>query len=155
MEAKNYALWLLGRRAYSEKGLREKLRQKNYSVADIDAIVKFCLEHKFLNDLEYAKSFIRTRLALRPRGQRVLRLELLKKGIADETIKEALASKDTNQVSETGLARRLVEQKRFQYAGVEGQIRNRRLFALLARRGFSISTIKEVLNDIATEEADA
>jgi len=155
MDAKHYALWLLGRRAYSEKGLRDKLRRKNHSDADIDAVIKYCLEHKFLNDLEYAKSFIRTRLALRPRGERVLRLELLKRGIADETIKEALSSSELNQTSEQELARRLVEQKRFQYAGVSEQIRNRRLFALLARRGFSMNIIKEVLNDIATEEADA
>lgn len=154
MDAKHYALWLLGRRAYSEKRLRDKLRQKKYPEGDIEQIIKYCLERKFLNDLEYAKSFIRTRLSLRPRGQRVLRLELLKRGISDENIKEALASKDTNQASEVELARRLVEQKRFQYAGIDEQTRNRRLFALLARRGFSISIIKEVINDIATEEAD-
>ena len=147
-------MWLLGRRAYSEKRLRDKLRQKKYPEGDIEQIIKYCLERKFLNDLEYAKSFIRTRLSLRPRGQRVLRLELLKRGISDENIKEALASKDTNQASEVELARRLVEQKRFQYAGIDEQTRNRRLFALLARRGFSISIIKEVINDIATEEAD-
>src|SRR3990167_1503602 len=154
MDAKNYAFWLLGRRAYSEKRLRDKLRQKKYPEGDIEQIIKYCLERKFLNDLEYAKSFIRTRLSLRPRGQRVLRLELLKRGISDENIKEALASKDTNQASEVELALRLVEQKRFQYAGIDEQTRNRRLFALLARRGFSISIIKEVINDIATEEAD-
>ena len=154
MDAKHYALWLLGRRAYSEKRLRDKLRQKKYPEGDIEQIIKYCLERKFLNDLEYAKSFIRTRLSLRPRGQRVLRLELLKRGISDENIKEALASKDTNQASEVELARRLVEQKRFQYAGIDEQTRSRRLFALLARRGFSVSIIKEVINDIATEEAD-
>lgn len=152
MDAKHYALWLLGRRAYSEKRLLDKLRRKKYPDSDIEAAIKFCLDHKFLNDLEYAKSFIRTRLALRPRGQRVLRLELLKRGINDEIIKEALASSDANQVSEVELARRLVEQKRFQYAGIDRQTRNRRLFALLARRGFSISIIKEVINDITTEE---
>ncbi len=153
MDAKHYALWLLGRRAYSEKRLRDKLRRKQYSPEEIDAVVKFCLDHKFLNDMEYAKSFIRTRHVLRPRGQRVLRLELIKRGIDDEIIKEALAHDDANQVSELELARCLVESRRFQYAGSDEQTRKRRLFALLARRGFSISIIKEVLNDISTEEA--
>ena len=155
MDAKNYALWLLGQRAYSEKRLCDKLRRKKYSETDIVSVIKYCLEHRFLDDLEYAKSFIRTRLALRPRGQRVLRLELLKRGIDDGTIEEALSSNELNQTSEVELARRLVEQKRFQYAGLEKQIRNRRLFALLARRGFSVTTIKEVLNELATGKADA
>jgi regulatory protein len=148
MNAKNYALWLLGRRAYSEKRLRDKLRFKKYDATDIEPVVKFCLDYKFLDDLEYAKSFIRTRLALRPRGARVLTLELRKRGIAQDNIEMALADNEALG-DETELIRRLVGQKKKQYAGLGARVARQRLFGFLARRGFSLSKIKEVLDEDA------
>lgn len=147
MEAKKYALWLLGKRAYTVKKLREKLESKQYPKSDIDATLKFCIDHKFLNDVEYAKSFIRARDALRPRGRRVLQMELIRKGVASPDIDKAFEDEEISNRDEKELATRIIERKRKQCATLNREVAYRRLFGTLARRGFNINIIKEVISD--------
>ena len=147
MQAKNYALWLLGKRAYTIKGLRDKLQNRQYPDTDIAATIKFCLDQRFLDDVEYAKNFIRARDAIRPRGRRLLFFELIKKGVAKDDIEKAFADEEIINRDETELARETIRRKGRQYATLSREVAYRRAFGALARRGFNINTIKEVLDD--------
>jgi len=147
MNAKNYALWLLGKRAYTQKRLREKLESKNYPQADIDSAMKFCIDQGFINDIEYAKSFIRTRDICSPRGKHLLRLELIKRGVSDEDLIEVFADEEVAARPEEELARELIRRKTRQYDTLNKEKKYQRLFGLLARRGFEINTIRSVLDE--------
>jgi regulatory protein len=147
MESKNYALWLLGRRAYTVKKLREKLSNKQYPEADIAATIKFCIDQHFLDDVEYAKNFIRARDAIRPRGRRILKFELIRKGVASADIDKAFEDEEISNRDERELALRIVERKSKQCATLSKEVAYRRLFGTLARRGFDINIIKEVINE--------
>ncbi len=147
MDVKNYALWLLGKRAYTEKGLREKLVSKKYPEYDINQTIKLCRDQRFINDLEYAKSFIRSRDICNPRGRRVLYLELVRKGVPKEIIEKAFDDEEISNRSEKGLARELLRRKTRQYDTLSKDKQYQRAYGLLARRGFDISTIREVTNE--------
>lgn len=147
MESKNYALWLLGRRAYTTRKLQEKLKDKKYTKTDIAATIRFCLDHHYLDDVEYAKNFIRARDALRPRGRRVLRLELIRKGVASADIDKAFEDEELSSRDEKVLATNIIKRKSKQCATLSREVAYRRLFGTLARRGFDINIIKEVLNE--------
>lgn len=147
MNPRNYALWLLGKRAYTEKGLRDKLISKKYFASDIDIVIKFCKDQRFINDIEYAKSFIRTRDAASPRGKRLLRLELMQKGVSADNIDTAFNDEEVSNRSEIELACELIRRKARQYDTLSRDKQYQRAYGLLARRGFDINTIKEVLNE--------
>lgn len=147
MNPKNYALWLLGKRAYTEKGLRDKLKSKKYFASDIEIVIKFCKDQRFINDIEYAKSFIRTRDICSPRGKHLLRLELLRKGISRDDIDKVFDDEEVVSRSEIDLARELVRRKARQYDTLSKEKKYQKLFGLLARRGFDLDIIKEVTNE--------
>lgn len=147
MESKNYALWLLGRRAYTTRKLQEKLEDKKYTKTDINDTIKFCIDQHFLDDVEYAKNFIRARDAIRPRGRRILKFELIKKGVEKDDINKAFEDEEISNRDEKEMAVRIVERKSKQCATLSKEVVYRRLFGLLARRGFDINIIKEVLNE--------
>jgi len=153
VDAKTYALWLLNRRSYPEVKLRFKLKERGFAEMAIASVLKNFKERGYINDLEYAKSFIRERCRLRPRAARVLALELRKRGISRGDIETALEDAET-MGDEKELIRRLVGKKKKQYAKLDDRIARQRLLGYLARRGFSLSNIKEVLDESAKAETD-
>lgn len=137
-----YAFWLLGRRAYSEFELRRLLFKKSDNTLDVDFVIQKLITHNLINDYDYALNFVKSRDQFRPRSQKYLRFELIKKGISDEVIKKVFEV--INNVSELSSdlfrARALVEKQK--------QKTKQQLFALLARRGFSYDIVKEVLGEM-------
>ena len=87
--AKNWALEYL-KRPHSEKELRDKLRQKGVSEADIDTVTALCLDYGFVNDEEYA-GMIARHYAAAGYGPGRVRTELSRRGVPKELWDEALA----------------------------------------------------------------
>ena len=54
--AMEYAILLLGLRAYSTAELKKKLYAKEYSTAEISQVIQECTRHGFLNDEHYAEN---------------------------------------------------------------------------------------------------
>lgn len=86
--AKESALQLLSRRDHGEYELRQKLHHKGYEAEDIDTVIQFCFEHRFLDDLRYAKSQIRQHV-YKGHGERRIRQELKQKRVDELVIDEA------------------------------------------------------------------
>ena len=147
MKAQSYALWLLGKRQYTEKQLRDKLCRKEFEPAEIDATISKCKKYKYIDDFNYAKSFVRTRDMFNPRGKRILRLELLKRGVADDVVARAFEDEEISNRDELNMARQLAKKKYLQYAKLDRRVAWRRLYGQLARRGFDLNIIKEVLDE--------
>lgn len=98
-----------------------------------------------IDDEKFAKLWVSDRLARKPKGKRALRAELRAKGVADEIITRALAEAD---LDERTLLRELA-QERWRRLGKEDlQSRYRKTAAFLSRRGFSMSDVQEVLEEM-------
>lgn len=151
-----YAVKLLASRSYSTRKLREKLQTKGYLVEEIDAAIEKLKDRRLLDDKRFAEGFLRTRIETHPRGKNALVRDLISRGIAGNTAKEAVSQSLSNE-QELKLAKELVDRKRGQYDKFDLQTRKRRLVALLARRGFRPDTIFKALalpsDETLTEEA--
>jgi regulatory protein len=88
-----------------------------------------------VDDQEFARSWVQSRLAGRGLARRSLGAELRRKGVDADTVRTALDELDPAQ--EDAAARQLVRRKARSMAGLDPTVRMRRLTALLARKGYS------------------
>lgn len=96
-EVKDKALTLLEYRSHSEAELRQKLRQKGAEESDIDRVMEFLKEYKFINDEDYARRLAADLVKLKKFGLYRVRRELKSKGIDEDTISLALEEIDIDE----------------------------------------------------------
>jgi len=100
-----------------------------------------------LDDQRFVKNWIENRNEFRPRSRRALAYELRQKGIAAETIQEALEAVDEQQ---------LAYQAALKYARKLKQLAwpvfRQKLYAHLARRGFGYEIATEVVAQVWAEQ---
>jgi regulatory protein len=112
--ALNRAFRLLARRNYSEQEIRRKLELAKFHATIIERTIARCHELGYLDDVKFARDFVKAQLARRPLGVSRLRAELLRRGIstkvADEILGEVLDGIDSatlvEKAAEKFLARR-------------------------------------------------
>lgn len=158
----NKAISFLSRRPRSEKEVRDNLLKKKAPPEVVDQIISWLKERKFLNDEEFARWWIEQRARFRPKGQRMIRIELKQKGITEDVINAAITNQESSQSEgldeQTGIsndeemARKLVEKKISKYKHLPKQEIYQKLGAFLARRGFDWETIKKTIDIILNEK---
>ncbi|MFQ5652107.1 MAG: RecX family transcriptional regulator [bacterium] len=146
-QIKESALRYLAGRAHSEQELRTKLRQKGYSETHVAAVLDELKEARFIDDGEFAHSFVRNRMVNKPMGERGLRHELLRKGVSEEIIDRAVKQAFAEH-SQEEIAMRLVERRKERYNGLPEPVQTKRLHDFLMRRGFSWEVVNEVMEKI-------
>jgi regulatory protein len=146
--AREASLRLLAHRPRSEHELRQRLRIRGFEAPAIDS----CLEHLkgvgLLDDEAFSLAYCRDRLRSRPSGPTRLLAELRAKGVDAEVANRSLEEVFRSEgVGEEDLARRAV--RKFARRRNEDPIRvRRRLYAFLARRGFSPETVGVILEEV-------
>lgn len=147
-------------RPRSEKEIRDYLKKqlKESQGSDesiVDLIVHKLKQQRFLNDKEFARMWIRSRTEFKPKGERLIRLELQQKGIGKDIIDKALVSFDEDQDlhseavrDDKVLAKELLEKKRKKYEGMGRQERFNKAGSMLARRGFDLDDIKWAIDQV-------
>ncbi|MGI8554194.1 MAG: regulatory protein RecX [Dehalococcoidia bacterium] len=140
------AVWqLLSYRARSREELRTRLRRKQYPAASIERVLTRISELGYLNDVEFAGSWVQMRQASSaPRGRAALVHELRGKGVDGETVEAALVDLDEREAAFRAAAKRVRTLTR-----TEPREFRRRLGQFLQRRGFSFDVISEVLQHYA------
>ena len=136
--AREAALSLLGYRARSAAELRRRLLRKEFPAPLVEEIVAELAERGHVDDVQFARAFVRDRTRSRPRGRGRLTQELRAKGVPAEEAGAAVeAVFHQDGISEAELARAAAEAwLRKGGKGSSGPEARRRLFAYLARRGF-------------------
>lgn len=142
------AIRYLGYRPRSVKETREYLRKKQIVEIHIELVIQKLLEQKFLNDTEFAGSWVRTRVALKPLSQRVLRMELHEKGISKDIIDNILLEQEAISGNDLEMARILVQKRQKRYIGLSKQEVYQKLGGFLGRRGFSYQVIKRSIDEV-------
>ncbi|WP_031859011.1 recombination regulator RecX [Vibrio parahaemolyticus] len=87
--ARDAALHLLSRRDHGIHELYQKLIFKGYEALEVEEVVQFCLEHKYLDDLRYARSQIRQHIN-KGHGEQRIKQELHQKKVAESIIEQAI-----------------------------------------------------------------
>lgn len=154
-KAKLSALDLLSYRARSKKELRRRLQKKDFTEQAIDFAIARIEDLGYIDDKEFARSFVRDRLNLNPKGPFALKMELLKKGVSKDIAEEVIQQEiQDNDSSFHDLALSLGEKwLRTKYKASDPLHKNKnRLYGHLARKGFSSDNIKSVLDKLSWPE---
>lgn len=131
----------------SEKEIRDYLVKKKAEPQVIKSLVKLLYEQKFLNDEDFARSWVRSRARFRPRGKRVLAMELQQKGIEKELITKVLAEEDEELPDELTQAKSLIVKRIEKVRDLPRQEIYQKVGAFLARRGYGWDVIKKAIDE--------
>ncbi len=134
------ALRLLSYRPRSEKEMRQRLRRPEVSPAVIDETVARLLASHYLDDAAFAEFWRESRENLSPRSGRLLRSELLFKGVDAETATTTVEGLDDDEAAYRAASKRLKSLK-----GDDYDVFRRRLGGFLTRRGFSYDVVRRTL----------
>ncbi|WP_185996285.1 regulatory protein RecX [Nocardioides campestrisoli] len=121
--------------ARTRKELADKLSAKNVPDAVATMLLDRFEEVGLIDDEAFARAWIASRQPGKGLAGRALAQELRRKGVDDETVREAVAEIDPDDEEEA--ARRLVRKKLRTVGGLERDKATRRLVGMLARKGYS------------------
>ena len=141
-KAKNRAAKFLGASKKPEKAVRDKLTESGFDEDVCEKVIDELKKYGYVDDYDYALSYINDRVRLNPRSAYAIRMELRQKGVKDSVITEALEEAD---IDETGGIKRLIEKKTGGDLDLDEK-EKKRLIDFLLRRGYSYGKIKEAIN---------
>ena len=145
----NIAYRFLSYRPRSEAEMKERLHRRAIEDSKIEIIINKLKEQHLLDDTAFAQFWKENREAFRPRSQRLTRLELKKKGVADDIIKEVTDESDDAQnayAAALSKAQRLPKQ--------DYEVFRRRLGDYLKRRGFGYMIISQTVKRLWQESKE-
>lgn len=147
--AMDRALTRLGSRARGRAEMEKYLLGRGFSEEAVRQTLEKLESYGYINDADYAAMLVRDRVNLKPSGRRAIADELKRLGIGEEAAESALAQ--YGEEDELAAAVRQA-QKDMKRTASEPDERKRRskIYAGLARRGFTQSVIREATGRLFT-----
>ena len=147
--AKNYAGELLKDQTYSKGQMFTELERKGFGHNAIDTMLKELEQLGQIKDEKYAQAWIKKRQRSKPKGKKMLRYELLDKGIDRTTVDRTLETIDDDD--EARLALQAAQKQAVHYKSLPSHVAKRRLHNFLLRRGFGYETIRKTMKQVLDE----
>jgi regulatory protein len=146
-QAHETALRLLSYRPRTEQEIQLRLRQRGIDAETAERETRRLRMAGLIDDEQFAASWVEGRQRNAARSSRALAGELRAKGVG-RRIADAAASDIDDEQAALNLAR----QRAVRMHGLDAATRDRRLAALLQRRGFSYRIIEQTLRALADRE---
>lgn len=107
----------------------------------------------YMDDEKFARWWISQRMTFRPKGMRLIALELQKKGISRDIIKTAARDLiQSDQLDEYEAARKSIRKKTVLWVKLPKIEQKKKLYTFLAQRGFSASVIGRIIDERGEKE---
>jgi regulatory protein len=147
-KARTAALRLVNARQYSKEKLAQRLRKRGFDGAVIAPVIERLENAGLLNDAEYGRILIRQIHASKPAGDRLVRSKLAEHGVARALIDELIAQSKSDRPDpmDDPKLERLVVRKMASMQHLDAGTQSRRLFAMLARRGFDAEVARAMVD---------
>jgi|WetSurMetagenome_2_1015567.scaffolds.fasta_scaffold70806_2 regulatory protein len=151
-EAYGRCLALISRRPRSRAELERYLRGRELAEADAAGVLERLAARGWVDDRKFAREWVDNRQAFRPRSALALRMELRRKGVAEEETGEALAGM-RDDAAALAAARKKAPRLLRASAGLpdEGREFQRKMTAFLASRGFDYGLSRETARSVWDE----
>jgi len=138
-------------RPRSEKEIQDYLAKKiaadssiSFSQAQnsslIEKIFSKLKKYNYIDDVEFARWWLKSRSSSRPKGKNFIKIELIKKGISKQIIENVL-KKAPNQLK---LAEKAIEKKLNTWYNLPLFEQKRKIYNYLASRGFQQDVIEDI-----------
>jgi regulatory protein len=134
------ALHFLGSRPRSSAEVRRNLNEKGFGEEVIAGVVARLLEHRYLDDEEFARYWLDNRNRFRPRSAKAVRYELRQKGVDRDSIEAALEGMDEDEAAWAA-----AESKLDRWRDLPEDEFIHKLSGFLARRGFGFDTVRRTV----------
>ena len=143
--AKLRAMNLLQGREYTTSQLRTKLQQGFYPPKIIEQAIDYVAGFHYIDDLRYAVDYITYHEDSRSR--RRIEQDLQGKGILAATIEEAwqVWRENGGKQDEQAMIRELLHKKHYDTEGETDWKERQKIYAFLARKGFSAEAIRKAI----------
>lgn len=151
MSPMDAALSYLSARMRTVREVEDKLDDLQYGEGDILVTVERLKELNLLNDEEYAREFVRSRLATKPVSRQKLYLDLKNHKVPEAWIQTVL--NELPEETEADNAREVAIKYWRQMSAIEEPVRRERVLRRLMSRGFSTEASLAAIRQ-AAEEAD-
>jgi regulatory protein len=136
-----YAIWLLGRQAYSKAQIIERLQRKQATAQIVEQVIKKLESCNYLDDATYAEMVVRGKQ--RSHGRIALKQTLRQKGVSEQVIDEALEGLSAEQEQKAACA--LLQKQAWRFKGGDPRKNYAKAYAYLARRGFNVDCVNHAL----------
>jgi len=145
-KAFNAAIFFLRTRERSKKEINDKLKTKEYSSSIIEKVLEKLERLDLVNDKRFAEMFVRDRMKLKPKGKKILSLELKQKGVDNNIIEEVF--QDLIGIDEEfKMAKKVLEKAENKYSGLEEKKKEDKIIKYLMSKGFSYSMVERLLGN--------
>jgi regulatory protein len=146
----NAALNFLSYRPRSESEVKARLTRRGFTAVEIDAVLVKLREQGLVDDTGFAGLWTENRREFSPRSRFLTRMELRRKGVANDVIEGAVENLDDSENAyRAGLARA----RRLSIA--DKNIFRKRLGDYLRRRGFDFSVVNDTVERVWREVGGA
>ncbi len=143
----NAAVHYLSYRPRSESELSERLRQHGFDGDSVEAVITRLKEQGMVDDMAFAQFWKDNRESFSPRSQRLTKLELRQKGVANDIIDLVV-----DAIDDGDSAYRAALSKARSLPPYEYQSFRRRLREYLKRRGFGYEVINHAVEQVWQEQ---
>lgn len=150
-KARSRALRYLSYRLRSEREVRLKLAEKEFSPAVVDRVIEQLRASGLIDDRRFASAFAHDARLRKATGSKLLRMQLVAKGVARPLAEEVLAAGEDREEEEAAAlkaARALVARYRSSRKKSASEAERRRVAQFLQRRGFGWDVITPVLKSL-------
>lgn len=138
-----YGFWLLGRKEYSERELRNKFKEKEYNQDDINKVISYYQKNNYQSDERFTRMFINSKIS--KMGISKLKSKLaFEKGISKDTIEEVLAELELSEVDNVI---KIVETK-YRNKDLKDHKEKAKAVRYLVSKGFSFEDINNAIKTV-------
>jgi regulatory protein len=146
------ALAMLAARPRAARDLERMLVRKGEPAEHVASAIGRLIALGALDDAQFARQFIRARIAGAGLSRRRLQSELWRRGVARDVIDAALAEVMVeDEVDEDAQIAQVAAKKLRTLRSLDAATARRRLYAFLARRGYDGSAIRRVIDALPGE----
>ncbi|WP_349409483.1 recombination regulator RecX [Pseudalkalibacillus sp. SCS-8] len=144
------AMNFLSYRMRSAEEIRAYLLKKEIEPSTIKAIIQRLEENGYVNDLEFAKMFIRSKITTTKKGPLALKQELKKKGVSDSLIEQAIETYSVEEQVEE--ATKLATKKAKQDKKLSENARKQKVAQFLQQKGFPWGVVEQAIENASLEK---
>ena len=151
--AREICLRLLAAAPRTRAQLEDALRRKNVPDEVAEHVLGRFTDVGLIDDEAFAQAWVQSRHRGRGLGRRALAVELRRRGVANETVSEAVQGLEPEEEERT--ARELIARRLAATGGLDTAKRTRRLVGVLARKGYPPGLAYRVVREaLEAEGAD-
>ena len=143
------AMFLLAKKDYTVRRLKDKLLSSEYPETVIDSIISELINLEYLNDVRFAENYIRFRVG--NVSLKTMKQKLSVMGISSECIDTAVLNlKDYNMdvmFSDEAAARKDFNKKLKRIKDTDKRVIKNKIYSFMASKGYSYNTINSLIDE--------